>query len=107
MSARDNVLRLTTAQAIVRWLENQYIEIDGTRMRLFGGGMGIFGHGNVTCLGEALYNARETLPLYRGQNEQGMGFYALSHGGFSFFRVIAQKTTILIWRTFSNGLSLK
>jgi len=79
MSARDNVLRLTTAQAIVRWLENQYIEIDGTRMRLFGGGMGIFGHGNVTCLGEALYNARETLPLYRGQNEQGMGFAAAAY----------------------------
>lgn len=76
MTARDDTIRLTTAQAIIRWLANQYIEIDGQETRLCGGGFGIFGHGNVTCLGEALYNAREALPLYRGQNETSMGFAA-------------------------------
>ncbi len=69
-------VRLTTAQAIIKWLSNQFIEIDGQEYRLCGGGFGIFGHGNVTCLGEALNNHREELPLYRGQNEQSMGFAA-------------------------------
>ncbi|HEV8036288.1 thiamine pyrophosphate-binding protein, partial [Yoonia sp.] len=70
---------LTTAQAIVRYLANQWIDIDGVETRICGGGFGIFGHGNVTCLGEALYNEQEALPLYRGQNEQGMGFAAAAY----------------------------
>lgn len=70
---------LTTAQAIIRWLSNQFIEVDGEEVRLCGGGFGIFGHGNVTCLGEALNGFREELPLYRGQNEQGMGFAAAGY----------------------------
>ncbi|EFO34177.1 3D-(3,5/4)-trihydroxycyclohexane-1,2-dione hydrolase [Roseibium sp. TrichSKD4] len=75
----DTTVRLTTAQAIIRYLENQYIEIDGTEYRVCGGGFGIFGHGNVTCLGEALNTVREELPLYRGQNEQSMGFAAAAY----------------------------
>ena len=75
----DATLRLTTAQAIIRYLAAQYVEIDGVEYRLCGGGFGIFGHGNVTCLGEELYNARDQLPLYRGQNEQGMGFAAAAY----------------------------
>ena len=43
-------IHLTTAQAIIKWLENQYIEIDGIEYRVCGGGLGYFGHGNVTCL---------------------------------------------------------
>ncbi|SPF78839.1 3D-(3,5/4)-trihydroxycyclohexane-1,2-dione hydrolase [Aliiroseovarius pelagivivens] len=79
MSAQDDTIRLTTAQAIIRWLTNQFIEIDGEEMRLCGGGFGIFGHGNVTCLGEALNTVRDELPLYRGQNEQSMGFAAAGY----------------------------
>jgi 3D-(3,5/4)-trihydroxycyclohexane-1,2-dione acylhydrolase (decyclizing) len=75
----DGTVRLTTAQAIIRYLANQFIEIDGEEMRLCGGGFGIFGHGNVTCLGEALYDHRAELPLYRGQNEQSMGFAAAGY----------------------------
>ncbi|WP_281984941.1 3D-(3,5/4)-trihydroxycyclohexane-1,2-dione acylhydrolase (decyclizing) [Thalassorhabdomicrobium marinisediminis] len=75
----DATIRLTTAQAIIRYLENQFIEIDGDELRICGGGFGIFGHGNVTCLGEALYNVQDTLPLYRGQNETGMGFAAAGY----------------------------
>nr|WP_252734896.1 3D-(3,5/4)-trihydroxycyclohexane-1,2-dione acylhydrolase (decyclizing) [Octadecabacter sp. B2R22] len=70
---------MTTAQAIVRYLAAQYIEIDGEETRLCGGGFGIFGHGNVTCLGEALHDHQDELPLYRGQNEQGMGFAAAAY----------------------------
>ncbi|MEO0357796.1 MAG: 3D-(3,5/4)-trihydroxycyclohexane-1,2-dione acylhydrolase (decyclizing), partial [Pseudomonadota bacterium] len=72
----QDTVRLTTAQAIVRYLDAQFIEIDGQEWRLCGGGFGIFGHGNVPCLGEALYAVQDTLPLYRGQNEQSMGFAA-------------------------------
>lgn len=75
----NDLITLTTAQAITRWLANQFIEIDGEEMRLCGGGFGIFGHGNVTCLGEALNNYHDELPLYRGQNEQSMGFAAAGY----------------------------
>jgi 3D-(3,5/4)-trihydroxycyclohexane-1,2-dione acylhydrolase (decyclizing) len=78
----DQTIRLTTAQAIIRYLNAQFIVIDGERQRVCGGGFGIFGHGNVTCLGEALYDHRETLPLYRGQNEQGMGFAAAAYAKY-------------------------
>ncbi|MBT8413004.1 MAG: 3D-(3,5/4)-trihydroxycyclohexane-1,2-dione acylhydrolase (decyclizing) [Boseongicola sp.] len=78
----DQTIRLTTAQAIIRYLNAQFIEIDGERQRVCGGGFGIFGHGNVTCLGEALYDHRDTLPLYRGQNEQGMGFAAAAYAKY-------------------------
>ena len=75
----QETIKLTTAQAIVKWLSNQFINIDGKEYNLCGGGFGIFGHGNVTCLGEALYSEQNVLPLYRGQNEQGMGFAAAGY----------------------------
>ncbi len=79
MTTGHETIRLTTAQAIIRWLSNQFINVDGQELRLCGGGFGIFGHGNVPCLGEALYEVRDELPLYRGQNEQGMGFAAAGY----------------------------
>ena len=82
MGLKMNTVTLTTAQAIVRYLAAQYTVIDGKEVRLFGGGFGIFGHGNVTCLGEALYDNRDALPLYRGQNEQGMGFAATAYAKY-------------------------
>lgn len=79
MNQKSDTITLTMAQAIVKYLANQFIVIDGIEQRLCGGGFGIFGHGNVTCLGEALYDYREDLPLYRGQNEQSMGFAAAAY----------------------------
>ena len=79
MPSRNKTVRLTMAQALVRHLANQFIEIDGQRRRLCGGGFAIFGHGNVTCLGEALYEHREELPLWRGQNEQSMAMAAIGY----------------------------
>lgn len=70
-------VRLTMAQALVRWLARQSIEIDGARRPLFPGVFAIFGHGNVTCLAEALEAEKETLPTWRGQNEQGMALAAI------------------------------
>lgn len=82
MSIDTRTETLTTAQAIIRWMANQFIEIDGTEQRVFGGGFGIFGHGNVTCLGEALFAHKDELPLYRGQNEQSMGFAAAGYAKY-------------------------
>ena len=72
-------VRLTTAQAIVRYLTVQRTLIDGAERPLFAGVFGIFGHGNVTCLGEALYDARSALPTYRGHSEQGMALAAIGY----------------------------
>ena len=70
-------IRLTMAQAVVRWLTQQFTEIDGVRVPLFAGVFGIFGHGNVTCLSEALESAQDRLPTWRGQNEQSMALAAI------------------------------
>ncbi|GME29348.1 3D-(3,5/4)-trihydroxycyclohexane-1,2-dione acylhydrolase (decyclizing) [Pantoea sp. QMID2] len=70
-------IRCTTAQAIVRYLSNQFTEVDSKRVPLFPGVYGIFGHGNVTCLGEALEAVQDVLPTWRGQNEQSMAFAAV------------------------------
>jgi len=71
-------VRLTTAQAIVRYLVAQRTIVDGLEAPLFPGVFAIFGHGNVTGLGNALDEAREALPVHRGQNEQGMALAAVA-----------------------------
>lgn len=72
-------IRLTVAQAIVRFLIAQRTDLDGTEAPLFPGVFAIFGHGNVTCLGEALEGARDELPTWRGQNEQTMAMAAIAY----------------------------
>ena len=74
----EKTVRLTMAQALVRYLCCQHTEIDGIRVPLFAGVFGIFGHGNVTCLAEALEAARDELPTWRGQNEQSMALAAIA-----------------------------
>ena len=69
-------LRITTAEAIVRYLIAQRTIVDGTDVPLFPGVYGIFGHGNVTALGHSLETHRDEIPVWRGQNEQGMGLAA-------------------------------
>jgi 3D-(3,5/4)-trihydroxycyclohexane-1,2-dione acylhydrolase (decyclizing) len=71
-------VRLTTAQAIVRFLLAQRTIVAGEEAPLFTGVFAIFGHGNVTALGNALHEARAALPTYRGQNEQGMALAAVA-----------------------------
>ncbi len=72
-------VRLTMAQAMVRYLCAQFTEIDGSRVPLFAGVFGIFGHGNVTCLAEALERVQDRLPTWRGQNEQSMALAAIAY----------------------------
>ena len=64
--------RLTVAQALVRFLAVQEVERDGARARFFAGCFGIFGHGNVAGLGQALHQYQELLPYHPARNEQGM-----------------------------------
>ena len=71
-------IRLTTAGAIVRYLIAQRTELDGDEVPLFTGVFAIFGHGNVTCLGEALEGVQDRLPTWRGQNEQSMAMAAIA-----------------------------
>jgi 3D-(3,5/4)-trihydroxycyclohexane-1,2-dione acylhydrolase (decyclizing) len=71
-------IRLTAAQALVRYLMVQSTEIDGRELPLVAGVWAIFGHGNVAGLGEALYGARDRLPTYRAHNEQAMAHAAIA-----------------------------
>ncbi|OKJ89953.1 3D-(3,5/4)-trihydroxycyclohexane-1,2-dione acylhydrolase (decyclizing) [Amycolatopsis sp. CB00013] len=73
-------MKLTTAQALVRWLLAQRSEtLDGREVPLFPGVFAIFGHGNVLGLGTALEEYRDELPLWRGQTEQGMALAAVGY----------------------------
>jgi 3D-(3,5/4)-trihydroxycyclohexane-1,2-dione acylhydrolase (decyclizing) len=72
----SKTIRITTAEAIVRFLIAQRTIVDGQDVPLFPGAYGIFGHGNVTSLGHSLEMHRTELPVWRGQNEQGMGLAA-------------------------------
>src|SRR4051795_12479625 len=65
-------IRLTAAQALVRFLAAQHVERDGQRGRFFGGCFGIFGHGNVAGIGQALLQHPELLRYHQARNEQAM-----------------------------------
>lgn len=71
-------IRLTAAQAAVRYLANQFIGEGGAAARYFAGAWAIFGHGNVAGLGEALHAAGEALPTFRAHNEQSMAHAAIA-----------------------------
>ncbi|MGX4688487.1 3D-(3,5/4)-trihydroxycyclohexane-1,2-dione acylhydrolase (decyclizing) [Streptomyces sp. JNUCC 63] len=72
--------RLTVAQALVRFLAAQYAERDGVRHRLIAGTWGIFGHGNVAGVGQALVEAGEdVMPFHQGRNEQAMVHAAVGY----------------------------
>ena len=86
-------IRLTMAQALVRYLVKQHTMIDGKKEPLFPGVFAIFGHGNVTCLGEALESVRDVMPTWRGQNEQSMGLAAVAFAKASRRRQIMVATS--------------
>ncbi|MBT2447612.1 3D-(3,5/4)-trihydroxycyclohexane-1,2-dione acylhydrolase (decyclizing) [Streptomyces sp. ISL-43] len=73
-------IRLTVAQALVRFLARQYTERDGHRQRLIAATWGIFGHGNVAGIGQALLETgREEMPFLQGRNEQAMVHAAVGY----------------------------
>ncbi len=79
-------IRLTMAQAVVRFLAAQRTMVGGATVPLFAGMWAIFGHGNVAGMGEALYEVQDTLPTFRAHNEQGMAHAAIAFAKASFRR---------------------
>jgi 3D-(3,5/4)-trihydroxycyclohexane-1,2-dione acylhydrolase (decyclizing) len=69
--------RMTMAQALLKFLDNQYIKIDGEEIKFVQGVLGIFGHGMVVGLGEALESGDHGLRFIQGKNEQGMAHIAM------------------------------
>ncbi|MBI4671026.1 MAG: 3D-(3,5/4)-trihydroxycyclohexane-1,2-dione acylhydrolase (decyclizing) [Chloroflexi bacterium] len=78
----DHALRLTMAQAIIRFLKNQYVERDGVEQQFFGGVWGIFGHGNIAGIGEALQENPD-LRYYLVHNEQNAVHIAAAYAKMS------------------------
>jgi 3D-(3,5/4)-trihydroxycyclohexane-1,2-dione acylhydrolase (decyclizing) len=89
-STKSGTVRLTTAQALVRYLAGLRVRLEGPGgdeiVPLFGGVFAIFGHGNVAALGEALYQYRDRLPTYRAHNEQAMAHAAIAYAKAHFRR---------------------
>ena len=72
-------IKLTCAHAIVKHLISQKILINGKKEQLFAGVFGIFGHGNVACLGQALQENQKELPTWRGHHEQNMALTGIAY----------------------------
>src|SRR5438067_8416134 len=96
MAATTGTVRLTAAQALVRYLAALRAETglaDVGTAPLFGGVFAIFGHGNVAGVGEALYRHRRELPTYRAHNEQAMAHAAIAYAKAHFRRRMMACTT--------------
>lgn len=91
----SKTIRLTAAQALVRFMTRQMTIVDGKKVPLFAGMWAIFGHGNVAGMGEALFQVRDELPTFRGQNEQTMAHAAIAYAkGMRRKRMMACTTSI-------------
>ena len=71
--------RLTMAQALIRFMAAQHVERDGEESLFFQGVWGIFGHGNVAGIGQALFQYRDLMPYHLARNEQAMVHIAAAH----------------------------
>ncbi|WP_405609025.1 3D-(3,5/4)-trihydroxycyclohexane-1,2-dione acylhydrolase (decyclizing) [Streptomyces sp. NBC_01508] len=89
MSTTQGTRRLTTAQALVTFLARQYTERDGVQHRLIEGCFGIFGHGNVAGIGQALLQQPDDLTYYQSRNEQ-----AMVHAAVAFARTRRRLSTL-------------
>jgi 3D-(3,5/4)-trihydroxycyclohexane-1,2-dione acylhydrolase (decyclizing) len=86
-------IRLTTAQALVKFLDNQYLNVDGAESKFVKGVFAIFGHGNVLGMGQALEQDSGDLIVYQGRNEQGMAHAATGFAKQSLRRQIIACTS--------------
>jgi 3D-(3,5/4)-trihydroxycyclohexane-1,2-dione acylhydrolase (decyclizing) len=95
---RGKTARLTTAQAIVRYLQSQWSERDSDRRRLIPGVWGIFGHGNVIGLGQALEEYGSDLTFHQGRNEQSM-----VHAAAAFAKATRRRQTMACTASIGPG----
>src|SRR5262249_37577333 len=94
----DPTIRLTTAQALVRYLQAQQSERDGERRRLIPGVFGIFGHGNVHGIGQALDEFGDELTFFQGRNEQSM-----VHAAAAFAKATRRRATLAVSSSIGPG----
>src|ERR687897_2555358 len=95
---RGPTVRLTTAQAVVRYLQAQWSERDGDRRRLVPGIWGIFGHGNVIGLGQAIEEHGDGLTFHQGRNEQSM-----AHAATAFAKATRRRQTLACTSSIGPG----
>ena len=98
MTSADKTVRLTVAQAVVTYLSRQYSVADGRRRRLIPATLGIFGHGNVAGLGQALDQLSEVMPFIQGRNEQ-----ALVHAATAFAKHSRRRATLAVTASIGPG----
>lgn len=91
-------IRLTTAQAIIRFLLAQKTVVDGREVPLFPAAFTIFGHGNALGIGQALHSAGSSLPTFRWQNEQGMG-----HAAAAFAKAARRRQIVVVTTSIGPG----
>src|SRR5512144_269258 len=97
-SRSGKTVRLTVAQAVVTYLSRQYSVADGERRRLIPATLGIFGHGNVAGLGQALDQMSDTMPFIQGRNEQ-----ALVHAAVGFAKHSRRHATLAVTASIGPG----
>jgi 3D-(3,5/4)-trihydroxycyclohexane-1,2-dione acylhydrolase (decyclizing) len=97
-SSKGKTVRLTVAQAVVTYLSRQYSVADGRRRRLVPAALGIFGHGNVAGLGQALDQLSNALPFIQGRNEQ-----ALVHMAAGFAKATRRHATLAVTASIGPG----
>ena len=93
-----NTIRLTAAQACVRYIASQYVETDAGEVPYFAGVWAIFGHGNVAGLGEALEAAKEDIPIFRAHNEQ-----AMAHSAIAFAKQVRRQRAMVCTSSIGPG----
>src|SRR5918912_1985923 len=91
-------MRLTVAQALITYLSKQYSVADGQRRRLIPATLGIFGHGNVAGLGQALDQLSDTMPFIQGRNEQ-----ALVHVASGYAKAARRHATLAVTASIGPG----
>ncbi len=97
-SSSGKTIRLTVAQAVVKFIANQYSVSDGVRERFVPAAFGIFGHGNVAGLGQALDEFNDDLPFIQGRNEQ-----ALAHAAIAFAKARRRRQTLAVTASIGPG----
>ncbi len=94
----SNTVRLTVAQAVVKYISAQYSVADGVRRRFVPASLGIFGHGNVAGLGQALDQFSDELPFVQGRNEQ-----SLAHAAIAFAKATKRQQVLAVTASIGPG----
>lgn len=94
----QKTIRLTVAQALVKYISAQYSVADGVRERFIPAAFGIFGHGNVAGLGQALDQFNDDLPFIQGRNEQ-----ALAHAAIAFAKAKKRRQALAVTASIGPG----